>query len=111
MHVTPRFFNAIIESAIDAIIVINAHGIMSEANAAACRLFGYLEDEMIGKSVNMLMPDFHATRHDGYIRNYLETGQARIIGIGREVQGLKKDGKLLCMCRNCRIRKAIIKGT
>ncbi len=86
--------NAIIETATDGIISIGEDGIIEMANPAAARLFGYSIDELIGQSVNMLMPSPHREQHDNYIQRYLQTGQARIIGIGREVKGRKKDGTI-----------------
>ena len=91
---TTAFFSAIIESAIDAIAIIDEHGSLELANPALCKLFGYTRDELRGEKVNVLMPSFHATRHDDYIANYVQTGVAQIIGIGREVQGRRKDGTL-----------------
>lgn len=65
---------------------------MIEANSSVLKLFGYPKDEILGRNVNMLMPHPHSHLHDGYMRNYIETGIAKIIGIGREVEGLRKDG-------------------
>lgn len=76
----------------DAIITIDALGIMQSFNPAAERLFGYRESEVIGRNVKMLMPPHFRSEHDSYVRRYLETGQKRIIGIGRVVAGEKKDG-------------------
>lgn len=84
--------NAIIETATDGIITIGEDGIIQMANSAVARLFGYEIEELLGNSVNMLMPNPHRKNHDSYIQQYLKTGQARIIGIGREVLGIKKDG-------------------
>jgi PAS domain S-box-containing protein len=66
-------------------------------NPAAERLFGYTRSELLGQNVNILMPSPHREAHQGYIDNYLRTGHARIIGIGREVQGRRKDGSLFPM--------------
>lgn len=83
---------AVIRTATDGIILINEKGIMELVNDAAADLFGYALEEMTGQNVSMLMPSPRKQEHDGYIQNYLRTGQAKIIGIGREVIGQKKDG-------------------
>ncbi|HKK78059.1 MAG TPA: PAS domain S-box protein, partial [Phaeodactylibacter sp.] len=85
---------AIIETASDGIITINESGVIELVNPAAARLFGYTQKELLGHSINRLMPSPHAQQHDNYIQRYMQTGEARIIGIGREVQGKKKDGTL-----------------
>jgi two-component system, LuxR family, sensor kinase FixL len=84
--------SSIIQAAVDGIITIDTRGMMEMINPAAARLFGYEPQELLGKSINMLMPEPGHSRHDGYIHNYLTTGKRRIIGIGREVTGLRKDG-------------------
>lgn len=86
------FLKSVFDTAVDGIIVIDHRGIMLTANPSAGRLFGYSMEEMVGVNVNMLMPSPHRAQHDHYIHRYLKTGQARIIGIGREVEGRKKDG-------------------
>src|SRR3569623_1617619 len=83
---------AIIENAIDGIITISDRGIVESINPSACALFGYGTEEVIGNNVSMLMPPPDKERHDGYIERYQRTGEPHIIGIGREVTGLKKDG-------------------
>lgn len=83
---------SIIETAPDALIVIDERGLIDSFSPAAERLFGYAADEVLGRNVSMLMPSPHRDLHDGYIRRYLETGEKRIIGIGRVVVGLRKDG-------------------
>lgn len=87
-----QLLKAIIENAIEGIITIDERGIVESINPAALRLFGYEAHEVVGKNISYLMPEPYRTAHDGYIENYLTTGIKKIIGIGREVKGLKKDG-------------------
>ncbi|WP_158796032.1 PAS domain-containing sensor histidine kinase [Pedobacter sp. L105] len=83
---------AIIETAIDGIITIDQRGKIESLNPAALKLFGYDLDEILGKNISMLMPEPDKTAHDGYLENYKQTHEKHIIGIGREVKGLRKDG-------------------
>lgn len=76
----------------DAMIVIDERGLIQSFSAAAERLFGYTEAEVLGRNVSLLMPGDHRARHDRYLEHYLETGERRIIGIGRIVVGERKDG-------------------
>jgi PAS domain S-box-containing protein len=85
-------WRAIVDSAVDAIIVIDAHGRIEAFNPAAERLFGYEPQNVIGQNVDMLMPSPYHEEHDSYLSRYLATGRAKIIGIGREVTGRRKDG-------------------
>lgn len=87
-----KLLSAIIENAIDGIITIDDKGIIEHVNPAALKLFGFEIKELVGKNVSALMPQPDKERHDGYIKNYDNTGQKRIIGIGREVIGQRKDG-------------------
>ncbi|MEM8800949.1 MAG: PAS domain S-box protein [Pseudomonadota bacterium] len=87
-------FDALMEAAVDAIIVSDAKGTMVRANKAASQLFGHEIDEMVGQSVNMLMPEALAALHDGFMTHHIETGEKRIIGIGRDVEGLRQDGSV-----------------
>jgi PAS domain S-box-containing protein len=73
-------------------VVINAKGIIQTINPAAADTFGYSKSDLIGKNVSILTGEEHRGRHDGYLGNYLRTGTRRIIGIGREVEGRRKDG-------------------
>lgn len=87
----------IIETAIDGIITIDEKGIIETVNPAAAKLFGYLPEELIGKNIRILMPSPYRQQHDDYIERYKATGEARIIGIGREVPGMRKDGTIFPM--------------
>jgi len=88
---------AIFENVIDSIITINNKGLIETANPATVNIFGYNLDEMIGQNVKMLMPAPYHNEHDGYLTRYQSTGEARIIGIGREVIGRRKDGSTFPM--------------
>ncbi|MES2265142.1 MAG: PAS domain-containing sensor histidine kinase [Bacteroidota bacterium] len=83
---------AIINNAIDGIITIDARGVIESINPAACKLFLYIPEEVIGNNISMLMPQPDKDQHDEYIARYHRTRQPHIIGIGREVTGLRKDG-------------------
>ncbi|GLR17181.1 PAS domain-containing sensor histidine kinase [Portibacter lacus] len=84
--------NSIIEAAIDGIITIDSRGNIETVNQAVHNLFQYTKEDMIGNNVSMLMPEPDHSKHDSYLHNYITTRQAKIIGIGREVKGRKKDG-------------------
>lgn len=85
-------WRAVVDAAVDGVIVIDATGKIESFNAAAERMFGYTEAEMIGRSVNELMPEPYRSHHDEYIAHHLNTGERKIIGIGRAVNALRRDG-------------------
>jgi two-component system sensor kinase FixL len=84
-------FNVLIATAVDGIVVIDAHGMVQTYSPACERLFGYSADEVIGRNIKLLMPPPFHDGHDGYLASYRCTGERRIIGIGREVVGRRKD--------------------
>lgn len=86
-----RLLHSIINTAIDGIITIDYRGIIESMNPAALKIFGYEEAEVHGKNISVLMPEPDKSAHDGYLHRYQSTGEKRIIGIGREVRGLRKD--------------------
>ena len=88
---------SILDTVPEAMIVIDEGGVVTSFSAAAAQLFGYDAEEVIGRNVKMLMPAPYREEHDGYIGRYLETGEARIIGYGRVVKGLTKDGAVFPM--------------
>lgn len=94
---TEQRMSAIVEIAIEGIITIDELGIVESFNPAASRIFGYQPEEVVGLNVNILMPAPYAGHHDGYLANYLQTGRAKIIGIGQEMVGQRKDGSLFPM--------------
>ncbi len=87
-------WTTLLDAAVDAIIVIDHRGRIETFNSAAEVIFGFNAQEVLGKNVSLLMPEPYRGEHDGYIRNYFETGNARIIGIGREAQGKRKSGSV-----------------
>ncbi|MBW8077470.1 MAG: PAS domain S-box protein, partial [Gallionella sp.] len=87
----------ILDTIADGIITINQSGIVETMNPAAERLFGYTAAEVIGHNVKMLMPEPYRHQHDSYLEHYCSTGEARVIGIGREVTGRRKDGSTFAM--------------
>lgn len=87
----------VFNSVIDGVIIIDAKGTIDAFNPAAEGIFGFLEAEVLGKNVKILMPEPYRSGHDGYLNNHLTTGEKKIIGIGREVSGRCKDGTVFPM--------------
>lgn len=90
-------FATLLDTAVDGIILIDGSGEVLDYNAACERLFGYSADEALGRNVKMLMPQPYRDEHDAYLAGYRQTGEKRIIGIGREVEGRRKDGSTFPM--------------
>jgi len=88
---------ALVATAVDGVMIIDASGTVQEYNPACERLFGYRADQVVGKNVNMLMPTPYREEHDQYLRRYRATGVKRVIGVGREVKGRRKDGSTFPM--------------
>ncbi|MGE0850979.1 MAG: PAS domain S-box protein [Hyphomicrobiaceae bacterium] len=85
---------AALQTAAGAVIIIDDKGVIRTVNPATATIFGYSEGELVGHNVRKLMPEPFRSRHDGYIRHHLETGERRIIGIGRQVMALRKSGTI-----------------
>jgi PAS domain S-box-containing protein len=88
---------AVMNTVLDGLIIIDEKGTVHTFNAASSRIFGYESYEVIGKNVKMLMPEPYHNGHDGYLHNYMTTGEAKVIGIGREVSARRKDGSIFPM--------------
>ena len=85
---------AILETVVDGIITIDGNGLIQSANPAVEGIFGYRLSELVGRNVNMLMPEPDHSNHNSYLRNYMTSGERRAIGKGREVKGLRKNGEV-----------------
>ena len=85
---------AVFNTVVDGIVIIDKQGTVVDLNPASEEMFAYSREEVIGKNVKLLMPEPHQSSHDDYLSNYLNTGERKIIGIGRQVDGLRKDGTL-----------------
>lgn len=87
-----QLYASIGETAVDAIVTIDERGLIVTVNPAAEEMFGYSTDQMLGRNVSMLMPEPYSSAHDGYLSRYLNQGRRRIIGVGRNVTGRRRDG-------------------
>ena len=90
-------YRTVIEAVVDGIVIIDERGRIETFNGAAERIFGYRREEVLGQNVCMLMPEPDASRHDGYIRRFVEGGEPHIIGIGRQVSGRRRNGDVFPM--------------
>jgi len=88
------WLRGIMDTVVDGIITIDDGGTVLSFNPSAERIFGYSADEVVGRNVNMLMPEPDHSQHDSYLRRYVETGEARVVGIGRQVKGRRKDSSV-----------------
>jgi two-component system, chemotaxis family, CheB/CheR fusion protein len=94
MRASEARMRAVLDGVADSIVTINEGGIIQSVNAATTKMFGYAPEELVGRNVSILTPEPHHSQHQGYIKRYLDTGEARIIGKGREVEGRRKDGSV-----------------
>ena len=97
MTIKEEEIRSVVEHLVDCVITIDEKGTIRSANPVVEKLFGYTRDEVTGQNVSMLMPEPHRSGHDGYMERYYRTGQAQIIGIGREVEGLHKNGERIAV--------------
>ncbi|QZA78042.1 EAL domain-containing protein [Deefgea tanakiae] len=94
---TAQHTQTILDNMADGVITIGVDGLIDSFNASASRIFGFQLEEVLGKNVSMLMPEPHASHHDAYLRHYLDTGEQRVIGLPRELEGRRKNGSLFPM--------------
>ena len=91
-HRLEREFQAVLDAAVDAVVLFDHEGRIELLNHAGERMFGYNEQEVIGLKVNILLPEPYRSQHEDYLRHYIEAGEPRIIGIGRELIAKRRDG-------------------
>lgn len=94
-HKRRKYLDALVNTVLESVITIDRYGVITSFNKSAENLFGYTRDEILGKKINILMPDPDKKQHDQYLSNYFKTGKAKIIGKGREVMALKKSGEII----------------
>jgi PAS domain S-box-containing protein len=97
MRSAQNCLRTVIDTVVDGIVTIDCHGVIRTFNLAAERIFAYSAAEVIGRNVNILMPEPYRTAHDGYLQHYLSTVQRKVIGLGREVTGQRRDGSTFPM--------------
>ena len=91
---TAAELQVILNTVVDGLLIINRKGIIQQINTSTTTIFGYEDSELIGKNVSCLMPERYSNNHDGYLEHYLQTGDAKVIGIGRDdIAGLRKNGQ------------------
>ncbi len=88
------FNSAVLATVVDGIITIDPKGIVQSCNPATEKMFGFSSAELIGQNIKMLMPEKYAQAHDGYLQHHMTTGEAHVIGVGREVEGQRKNGRV-----------------
>ncbi|MFK5893353.1 MAG: EAL domain-containing protein, partial [Pseudomonadota bacterium] len=93
---------------LDATLIINQYGIIDDLNPAVSKLFGYQRDELLNQNISILMPSPQREEHDSYLKHYMDGGKSKIIGQGREVEGLHKDGHLIPLILS--VSKLVVKG-
>jgi two-component system sensor kinase FixL len=93
LRIADARWRAVIDAAVDGIIVIDSRGRIEAFNSSAERMFGYTEAELLGRNVSELMPEPYKSHHDGYLQHHLQTGEKKIIGIGRAVTAARRDGQ------------------
>ena len=100
-------FRSLLDAAVDAVVVIDYRGIVEQFNRSAERIFGYAAGEVVGRNVHLLMPEPYRSEHDRYLERFHRTREARIIGVGREVQAQRKDGSVF----SCEIAVGQVAGS
>ncbi|MBK9347188.1 MAG: diguanylate cyclase [Burkholderiales bacterium] len=97
LHEAALHNQTILDNMLDGVVTINAYGVVDSFNNAACRIFGYTREQVLGRNVSMLMPAPLREDHDGYLQRHRDTGEARILGTARQVQGQRQDGSTFPM--------------